>query len=156
MKQYICMDCSHEWLQELPEGEYPNCPECDSTDNIFRELAEMKVGAFTLYINGKPAYLGQEVETFRGEPGRLEGGRPPHKPISEGFVSIRLEGDTFECEYYAGVVKGKWVLEEVNRCFWCNKDITDEELLWDENAEPYCPYCKSHGILAHQEPSKGK
>jgi hypothetical protein len=38
----------------------------------------------------------------------------------------------------------------MNKCFWCNEMLTDEELLYDENGEAYCPHCGRHGILSNQ------
>lgn len=43
----------------------------------------------------------------------------------------------------------------MNKCFWCDELLTDEQLLWDCNAEPYCPVCSRHGILSNvEEPEK--
>jgi hypothetical protein len=45
--------------------------------------------------------------TEDGHPLKILGGSAPHKPSSEGFVTVSLEGEYY-AEYYASVYNLKW------------------------------------------------
>lgn len=126
----------------------------NAANELFPIDAKPKGTNYTLYINGIPACDGQQVIMSDGEIGRFTGGRPPHKPSSQGFVWVKFDAADQACEYYASVIGGKWVPDEVNKCNGCGEEFIDELTEWDEYGEPLCPYCGRHGILAHQEPSK--
>ena len=56
----------------------------------------------------KPATMGQEVETFRGESFRIVGGQAPRHSASTGRVHVEtLEG--WASEFFPGVVGMKWL-----------------------------------------------
>ena len=53
--------------------------------------------------------IGDVVHDFRNEPHILVDARPPHKPSSQGFVTLRTMCDkAFTHEYYAGVIDAEW------------------------------------------------
>ena len=57
---------------------------------------------------GETANLGGVYEDFRGDPWVLEGGRPPHKTNSSGFVWVRHpDGGTLR-EFYPFVIGMAW------------------------------------------------
>lgn len=58
---------------------------------------------------GKPAEVGDEVVSFRGEKAQLAGSRPPTSPRSQGHVSVIIDGCSAPFEYYAGVYGLRWV-----------------------------------------------
>lgn len=62
-----------------------------------------------LQINGKKAERGMKIETTRGEVGTLMGWREPHKPSSSGKVHVQLEGNTYQSEFFPGVISGEFV-----------------------------------------------
>ncbi len=67
---------------------------------------------WTLYRkSGEALEMGEQVTTSRGEPATLTHGRPPHKPSSQGFVTVRFEDGTVR-EYYASVIDAEWRKEE--------------------------------------------
>ena len=75
-------------------------------------LRKVTQGEWTLVHErtGKPVYEGETVLDFRGDADTINGGRPPHKPSSSGFVwtdSMRRGG-----EFYASVFDLKWVREK--------------------------------------------
>ena len=52
---------------------------------------------------------GAIVQDFRGQRWILEGGRPPHKPSSTGFVWVRsVDGRGLSREFYPSVIGAKW------------------------------------------------
>ena len=54
--------------------------------------------------------IGDIVHDFRNEPHILVDARPPHKPSSEGFVTLRsMDEKAFTHEYYAWVIDAEWV-----------------------------------------------
>lgn len=65
--------------------------------------------------NPNPALVGQEVkpgqagEDFRGDPVEVVFFRPPHKPSSEGKVSVCQPGHSAQSEVYVGVIGAAWV-----------------------------------------------
>lgn len=52
---------------------------------------------------GMPVLANELMESFRGDQYRITGGRPPHKPSSEGFVwtadNRELYPSVFECKW---------------------------------------------------------
>lgn len=66
-----------------------------------------KDGWVLRYANGTPVRWGEESQDFRGDWGTITGGRPPHKPSSEGFVWT-----SDNRELYASVFNLKWVHEK--------------------------------------------
>ena len=57
----------------------------------------------------QPVKAGDIVRDFRGERWILEGGRPPHKPSSSGFVWVRsMDGRGLSREFYPSVIGAKW------------------------------------------------
>jgi len=62
-------------------------------------------GTYTLRLaeGGAPVEVGSFVMDFRGDGGKLEGGRAPAKPSSSGHVTV--DGR----EYYASVWGLEWV-----------------------------------------------
>lgn len=59
---------------------------------------------------GKEVKEGDKVKTFRGENATVEFFRPPHKPCSEGKVSIMI--DKSNEEVYVGVIGAEWINRE--------------------------------------------
>lgn len=58
---------------------------------------------------GKELTIGEVVHDFRDEPHILIDARPPHKPSSSGFVTLRsMDEHAFVAEYYAGVINAEW------------------------------------------------
>ena len=58
---------------------------------------------------GEPIRTGAIVADFRGTRWVLEGGRPPHKASSSGFVWLRsIDGRGLSREFYAHVIGAKW------------------------------------------------
>ena len=58
---------------------------------------------------GKELRVGEVVHDFRNDAHILVDARPPHKPSSEGFVTLRsMDEHAFVAEYYAGVIDAKW------------------------------------------------
>jgi len=57
----------------------------------------------------KELIIGDVVHDFRNEPHILVDARPPHKPNSEGFVTLRTMCEkAFVAECYAGVIDAEW------------------------------------------------
>jgi hypothetical protein len=53
--------------------------------------------------------IGDIVHDFRNEPHVLVDARPPHKPSSSGFVTLRsMDEHAFVAECYAGVIDAEW------------------------------------------------
>lgn len=63
-----------------------------------------KDGWVLMYANGTPVRSGEESQDFRGDWSTITGGRPPHKPSSEGFVWT-----SDNRELYPSVFNLKWV-----------------------------------------------
>ena len=61
---------------------------------------------------GKELQIGDEVETFRGEPVRVTYFRPPHKPGSSGKVSVEFIGKTWTQELFVSVINCEWIERE--------------------------------------------
>lgn len=60
---------------------------------------------------GVELLVGNIVHDFRDEPHVLVDARPPHKPSSEGFVTLRTMCDkAFVAEYYASVIDAEWTV----------------------------------------------
>lgn len=66
-----------------------------------------------LYINDKPAVVGQKVVSFRGEKAKLISWTPPHKPSSTGRVYIKFE-DGNQQEYFPSVIGGEFKEDKVD------------------------------------------
>lgn len=66
-----------------------------------------------LEIEGIVAVKGMPVATNRGEIGILTGWREPHKPSSSGRVHVQLEGNSYQSEFFPGVIGGKFVKEDI-------------------------------------------
>ena len=72
---------------------------------------EIVVGNWVLVNEmGGRVCIGDTLTDFRGDEGKVTGGRPPHKPSSNGFV----ESNGFE--YYAKVFGLEWV--DFNKLGW--------------------------------------
>jgi len=56
---------------------------------------------------GISVHLGDGVVLNRGK-GEVVSMRPPHKPSSSGFVTVRFE-DGWEQELYVTVINAKWI-----------------------------------------------
>lgn len=54
--------------------------------------------------------VGDKVKTFRGENATVRSFRTPHKPSSEGKISIMIQD--FNEEVYVGVIGAKWIERE--------------------------------------------
>lgn len=62
---------------------------------------------------GKEVKVGDIATTFRGEKCEVKYFRPPHKPSSEGKVTVQFGEDKFNCmEYYVGVIGAEWIERE--------------------------------------------
>ena len=60
----------------------------------------------------QPINTGAIVQDFHGTRWVLEGGRPPHKPSSTGFVWVRsVDGRGLSREFYPSVIGAQWVNE---------------------------------------------
>ena len=58
---------------------------------------------------GEELRVGEVVHDFRNDPHVLIDARAPHKPSSEGFVTLRsMDEKAFVAEYYAGVIDAEW------------------------------------------------
>lgn len=58
---------------------------------------------------GVELLVGDIVHDFRNEPHVLIDARPPHKPNSVGFVTLRsMDEKAFVAEYYASVIDAEW------------------------------------------------
>ena len=58
---------------------------------------------------GEELRVGEVVHDFRNDPHVLIDARAPHKPNSEGFVTLRsMDEHAFVAEYYAGVIDAEW------------------------------------------------
>ena len=58
----------------------------------------------------KELVVGEVVHDFRDQPHVLIDARPPHKPSSSGFVTLRsMDEHAFVAECYASVVDAEWV-----------------------------------------------
>ena len=64
---------------------------------------------------GKEVKVGDIATTFRGKKCEVKYFRPPHKPNSEGKISVRSEGDSFDMEYYVSVIGAEWIDREDRR-----------------------------------------
>ena len=62
--------------------------------------------------NGTEVKVGDVVTTSRGQKCKVTYFRPPHKPSSEGKVSVRTEGSSFDMEYYVSVIGAEWIERE--------------------------------------------
>lgn len=59
---------------------------------------------------GQELTIGSVVHDFRNAAHILIDARPPHKPSSTGFVTLRsMDEHAFTHEYYAGVIDAEWV-----------------------------------------------
>lgn len=61
---------------------------------------------------GEEVKVGDIVTTFRGKKCEVKYFAPPHKPSSEGKITVQEEGCTFCSEYYVGVIGAKWIERE--------------------------------------------
>ena len=58
---------------------------------------------------GDPIRTGDTVHDFRGKRWILEGGKPPHKESSSGFVWLRSTDERRTSrEFYPFVINAKW------------------------------------------------
>jgi len=64
--------------------------------------------------------VGDSVILFDGTVGKVTYFRPPHKSSSSGKVSIRMDGDSFDSEYYVSVIGAEWVERE-------DRELTEPE-----------------------------
>lgn len=55
-------------------------------------------------VNRQPVHVGDVALDFRGERHVINGGTPPHKPSSSGFIHT-----SNGAEFYAGVCSLAWV-----------------------------------------------
>ena len=62
--------------------------------------------------NGKEVKVGDMVTTSRGEKCEVTYFRQPHSPSSEGKISVRFEGNSFDREYYVSVIGAEWIERE--------------------------------------------
>lgn len=62
----------------------------------------------TIVQTGERAELGKVYADFRGDEWVLEGGRPPHKPSSSGFVWVRDTAGRMSREFYPFVIGMTW------------------------------------------------
>lgn len=89
-----------------------------------------------------PAKVGEELKTSRDENVILDGGRPPHKSSSQGFIWVRPTetngpdaGYTGTIEFYASVCGLRWT----NRLFFWKEEI-DTSGDYINMAAEYEPY----------------
>lgn len=61
---------------------------------------------------GQEVKVGDVVKDFRGDECEVTYFRPPHKPSSQGKISIRKTGKEFSQEVYVGVIGAKWIERE--------------------------------------------
>ena len=61
---------------------------------------------------GTEVKVGDVVTTSRGEKCTVTYFRPPHKPSSEGKISVRTEGCSFDSEYFVSVIGAEWIERE--------------------------------------------
>ena len=61
--------------------------------------------------SGNPVAVGDIVKTSRGDEVQVTYFRPPHKPSSEGKVSVK-HGDSGSIEYYVSVIGAHWIERE--------------------------------------------
>ncbi len=60
----------------------------------------------------KEVKVGDEVTTFRGEKARVTFFRQPASPASSGKISIKMNGEDYENEYYVSVIGAEWINRE--------------------------------------------
>ncbi len=65
---------------------------------------------------GKTVQIGDIVTLRDGIKATVEHFRKPHKPASEGKVSVKVKGAAFSHEYYVGVIGAEWVDREDRNC----------------------------------------
>jgi hypothetical protein len=67
---------------------------------------------YTLVVKGTtiPTFVGAKVVSFRDTTYKLEGGRAPHKPGSEGKVWVGRFGSAAQSEFYPSVFNLAWVV----------------------------------------------
>jgi hypothetical protein len=58
---------------------------------------------------GQEVKVGDQVKTSRGENVTVEFFRFPHKPSSQGKISVKGEFDTFASEFYVSVIGAEWI-----------------------------------------------
>lgn len=56
--------------------------------------------------------VGDSVILFDGTVGKVTYFRPPHKSSSSGKISVRLNGDSFDSEYFVSVIGAEWIERE--------------------------------------------
>lgn len=61
---------------------------------------------------GKEVKVGDIATTFRGKKCEVKYFREPHKPSSEGKITVQEEGCSFCSEYYVGVIGAEWIERE--------------------------------------------
>ena len=61
---------------------------------------------------GKEVKVGDVVTTSRGEKCEVKYFRQPHKPSSEGKITVQMEGSESYNEYYVGVIGAEWIERE--------------------------------------------
>lgn len=62
---------------------------------------------------GLPVKIGDKVRTSREADCTVSFFREPHKPSSEGHVTVLFEGDPRQsAEYYVSIIGAKWVDRE--------------------------------------------
>lgn len=65
--------------------------------------------------SGKEVKVGDKVTLRDGNKAEIAYFRPPHKPSSEGKITVKEEGDDGCREYYVGVVGAEWIDREDRR-----------------------------------------
>jgi hypothetical protein len=60
----------------------------------------------------KPVKVGDTVTLFRGGKATVTFFRKPHKPSSEGKVSIKPVKASHEEEYFVSVIRAEWINRE--------------------------------------------
>ena len=61
---------------------------------------------------GAEVKVGDMVETSTGAKCKVTYFRPPHSPSSEGKISVRFDGTSFDREYYVSVIGAEWIERE--------------------------------------------
>ena len=57
---------------------------------------------------GEPLVIGQRVQTFKGEVGRLLSATRPKHSGSTGRVDVQLDGSEFRWSWYPSVIGAEW------------------------------------------------
>ena len=60
----------------------------------------------------KEVKVGDRVKTFRGEDATVTYFREPSSSASSGKVSVKMDGDDWEREFYVSVIGAEWIERE--------------------------------------------